>query len=89
MLSSRHTQQDNSQNLYLIVILIYLAASTSIYKDASCSSTTNTFMLPFRVSAHRFSASCAFSSGNTCDTSFFKSRIPPLRQAMAGGQVSR
>lgn len=77
-----------ARSMYNLICRLFISA-IPIYKDASSSSTTSTLILPFRVSAHRCSASWAFSRGNICDTNFFKSRIPPLRQAIAGGQVSQ
>lgn len=72
-----------------VLFVVFSLLSKLIYKLASTSSTTNTFILGFLPSAQMFNASIARSRGRVCETSFFKSRSPPLIQAIAGGQVSR
>lgn len=74
---------------FVIVASIHNTTAIYLYSEDSISSTTRTLMLPLQMSAQRCSASWAFSNGKTCVISFFKSRIPPVRQVMADGQVSR
>lgn len=70
----------------------FLSGSCTIsltHTGTSTSSTICTLMLPWLRSAHNSIASFAFSSGNTCETSGFTSRTPPLRAEMPAGHVSR